>query len=411
MAGRDEVRASLMALQSGIRTKPAGGVENYAMSRRIVDAFATEDAKMLILDHAEVAVLERVEAALMDDPRFEYMDRVPDTVWEFACQAWADRGRDHVASFCTEHAREPELRNCYLPVHSLQVQDEVAIFGLRLLPVDADEVPKRTFGWQRDQSVLSVVAVPAKGTSLRRMHDRAFGDAELALRALRLALSAQRFVREEQLRFRLGMTFAFDEDLAGWKSPPEQAISLTLTPDVAAIVAASPIAQIRPALSTGEWPHVRLAQEWIERATFTAEDTVRLLFLFFALEALIGDRAQREKGHSLVFRQALLSHIASEHFRHPSSTLVLYDEVRSTAVHGGRVEGLTKKDVDLFAASLRDTLDDVISVSRAQNFSGRTKLIRFLDNHPEQATMLTWLRAHGGTYWESWTPNPDTATL
>lgn len=61
----------------------------------------------------------------------------------------------------------------------------------------------------------------------------------------------------------------------------------------------------------------------MERARFTEERLVALLFLFFALESLLGKRGP--KAHGLAFPQAMLSHIVTGAFMHPDKTWCLYD--------------------------------------------------------------------------------------
>jgi len=46
---------------------------------------------------------------------------------------------------------------------------------------------------------------------------------------------------------------------------------------------------------------------WIERAIFTDGPLVALLYRFFALEALLGDKSSGLKGEQLAFRRATLS--------------------------------------------------------------------------------------------------------
>jgi len=72
-----------------------------------------------------------------------------------------------------------------------------------------------------------------------------------------------------------------------------------------------------------------LALRWMERAWLAGEPLVGLLFLFFALEALLGDKSEGLKAHLLAFRQMMLSHILTGGFSHPNETWFLYEKVRS----------------------------------------------------------------------------------
>jgi hypothetical protein len=76
------------------------------------------------------------------------------------------------------------------------------------------------------------------------------------------------------------------------------------------------------------------ALKWLERARFEDDPTVTCLFVFFALEALLGDTASGEKASHLCFYRCVLGEMAGRGFRHPFATYFLYDRVRSKAVHG-----------------------------------------------------------------------------
>jgi hypothetical protein len=62
----------------------------------------------------------------------------------------------------------------------------------------------------------------------------------------------------------------------------------------------------------------------MERSSFADEHLVALLYLFFALEALLSDTSEGRKAHGLAFRQATLGHVATEQLSHPDDTLLLY---------------------------------------------------------------------------------------
>ena len=76
------------------------------------------------------------------------------------------------------------------------------------------------------------------------------------------------------------------------------------------------------------------------RADGSSEDNSRrihleeLLYLFFALEAMLGDKSEGLKAPALAVRRAIRGLVTRDGFIHPARTYLLYDEVRSAAVHG-----------------------------------------------------------------------------
>lgn len=79
---------------------------------------------------------------------------------------------------------------------------------------------------------------------------------------------------------------------------------------------------------------------WIEQAFVVGDkQLLELLFCFFALEALLGDKSDGLKAHALAFRRALLGSVVRGHFAHPNRLALLYDKVRPAAVHGSEPPG------------------------------------------------------------------------
>ena len=88
---------------------------------------------------------------------------------------------------------------------------------------------------------------------------------------------------------------------------------------------------------------------WIERAQLTGDRLVALLFLFFALEAILGDESEGSKAMPLAFRQALLDVDRSGGFSDPNPTWLLYGAVRSAAVHGSEAPPISERTLSTFA--------------------------------------------------------------
>ena len=104
----------------------------------------------------------------------------------------------------------------------------------------------------------------------------------------------------------------------------------------------------------------------------------------------------------LAFRRAMLGEAVGHGFTHPSATLVLYDEVRSAAVHGGEVPEVTEKVVGQFAWDVREALSEYLSYGADQKFTKQSQLVQALDSHPEHDHMYEWLRENGGEMWAAY---------
>lgn len=91
-----------------------------------------------------------------------------------------------------------------------------------------------------------------------------------------------------------------------------------------------------------------------------------LLFQFFALEAILGDKAEGLRALGPAFRRTTLGHLVSGHWTGPENIYYQYDKVRSAAVHGSEppevrlrcqrsgVAGVTKNVPECGRGSRRD---------------------------------------------------------
>jgi hypothetical protein len=114
------------------------------MTLQIPDDLATEDARTLSLLADEKDALDEAQSILLDDPRFEHLDRIAsqdDEIRRFVCLCYLDRSRDHVSAFMEEHGREPEERVCFIPIEALKIDKPVGLLGLSLLPVTDERIP------------------------------------------------------------------------------------------------------------------------------------------------------------------------------------------------------------------------------------------------------------------------------
>ena len=207
-------------------------------------------------------------------------------------------------------------------------------------------------------------------------------------------------VQDFQVRFRIGIGYAFDDRLHGWDRRGDDAYELRLTEEDVKELLSHPAMSVPISQRSDIEEKAALAMGWMERACLTGDSLIAMLYRFFALEALLGDKSEGLKAHGLTFREMMLSHVIEGGFRHPNATLFYYDQIRSVAVHGGQAPDVPQKVAARFEWAVRDALSNYFALARQQGFSRRGKLLKFLDQHPDKPKLLTWIRDYGGPGWD-----------
>jgi hypothetical protein len=192
-------------------------------------------------------------------------------------------------------------------------------------------------------------------------------------------------------------------DLALPSKLPAALLAVILTTPVAGLPAAAPRNSINE--------KALLAVGWLDRAVFMPDPLVATLFRFFALEALLGKASERLKNGPLALRQMTLSEIANGYYYDPDDTFLQYEQVRSYAVHGEIAPVATEQQAAEFAVTVRDTLDQYLTVASKNGFTKRGELLDLLDNYPRRQEQVAWIREHGSSEWNSYldsiTVSPD----
>ena len=408
---QSEVERILTRLQALCRRRPTD--ERTVRTGRVPEDLATECFRSLGMYADEEELYQAAQGALLEDLRFEYLEKreAEEALWRFVCRCSIDRRRDQVRSFVEEHAREPMNLICYMPVEHLKVSEEMEILGVRLLPCAAEEIPEANHHFSLDPPVGCVAVVRVLGTSYGRMAKRTRDEAEHVLRVIRVAAREHFAIHDRQLRFTLGEGYAFDDQLSGWQSRTTTAYELSVEGTILDLVRQQPIAEL-PLVPRNQLERkADLALRWMERALLATDPLVKLLYLFFALEALLGDKAEGLKAPVLAFRRAMLAEAVGQGFSHPSITFFLYEEVRSAAVHGGEAPDVTEDEVTKFAWDVRTALNEYLTYGAAQRFTKQSQLVRALDSHPEHDRMIEWLRANGGDIWATYLDRVDPSLL
>lgn len=241
-----QVRQALKTLQGRIRQRPT---ENETIVKTIRDT-RREPAVELQLTEGQLDVMKAAERPIAADERFEHLVPAEDPVREFAEDCATDRNTDHVKVFMERHGREAIERVCYFGVEFLSVKEPAEVAGIRLLPLDDPEIPETNPLFKVDKTITSYAVVRVTGTNDVPMAARARELAEHALRVLRIALrQSSHGLNPQQLRFRLGTSYAFADRGGGWQMHDDVAYPLELSSDLTSVLATA-VAGLPPATGT-----------------------------------------------------------------------------------------------------------------------------------------------------------------
>lgn len=392
----DPVVAALTDLQCLIQEGGPVTPEESAITISIPDDLAQPDAKTLLLGSQEAEVLRRTKVVIEGDLRFEHLggqiaDPLQQKLIRFATLCAIDPDRDQVSVFVAENEQTPEERICFLGVEFLKTKEPFDLFGLRWLPTDHDDIPDSTSWFSVEPPVGAVIAVPVSGTHLVLMKDRAAAVANRGLRVLRVALRENPHLNQLQFRFRLSESYSFGGHLAGWQTSTDARWELTLDSELLEMVSAQTVTELAHKPRNDLKRHAARAMSWIEDSMIEGDPLKSLLFLFFALEAMLGDRSEGLKAHGLAYRRALLSVATRENFADPNRAYLLYDEVRSAAVHGEEPPRTSEKNQLAFMWDIRLALGEYLELAAREGFKTRRRLLRYLREHPDSQRLNDWL--------------------
>ena len=381
------------------------------MTISIPEDLAAPDARTLLLGRLEVEALSRAKATLEEDLRFEHLggqvaDPLQRKMIRFASQCALDPSEDHVPAFVAENAQVPEERICFLGIEFLEVNEPFELFGLRLLPTDHNEIPDSTTWFSVDPPVGSVLAVPVKGTNLALMKDRASAMAERSLRTLRVGLRENRDLNPMQFRFRLSEGYSFGGKLAGWQTSPDARWEVTLDRELLTMTESQAVAKLAQEPRNDLQRHAARAISWIEDSMIEADPLKSLLFLFFALEAMLGDCSEGLKAHGLAYRRTLLSLATKKSFTDPGRAYLLYAEVRSAAVHGEEAPPVSDEVWRAFLWDVRLALNEYLELAARESFQTRRRVLRYLRGHPDRPRLNSWLLKFDEATWKDFLSDP-----
>jgi hypothetical protein len=341
--------------------------------------------------------------AIQSNIAFEYLGAAEGPLNKFTQKCWLDRSTDFVPIFLNQYRRPINDLVCYLPVDHLSVKRELEVNGVRLVPLHDPEISFIEKYNPFDTWTRCVAVVKIQGTDSHLAAERARHTVTHALRTLRIAMREDRRIHDKQLRFRLGTTYVLDDGSAGGSHRNDVAYELEYgREDLVELVLGQPVSLMSANPKTDIERKADVALRWLERAWMTGEPLISLLYLFFALEALLGNKSEGLKAHDLAFRQAILSSFDTGSFTHPDETWFLYDTIRSVAVHGEVAPEVSEAEVQRFASGVRETLNQYLVLARKEGFARRKDLLKALDQHANRSNLIQWLRLNGHPDWEKY---------
>jgi hypothetical protein len=388
------VEKTLKKLQQTMRA-PSGAADQAdpSMIITVPDDLATDDFRTLVLNQAESQLLASAEQEIAQDLRFEYLSRndLARELRRFVCAAYSNRTADHVVDFVSRFAREPLEPRCYFPVLYLKVEEPYEIAGALLLPIAYERIPAAEW-LDTAPPCGGVIAVPARGTNYKLMMQRARDHATYALGIARVTMRAFPWLNQAQLRFYLGESYAFDGTSAGWTLRDDAAVEVVLTEDMRRTIEAEALSQLPYRPRNDVEVKAKLALKWADRARLATDRLEATLYLFFALEGLLGDRAEGLKAFGLVFRRTILGHAVTRGFTNPGLLYYLYDEIRSYAVHGSEAPEVSRRDLSEFDLSVRLAMSEYLVFAQQKGLTRRSQVVAALNKHQDAREALQWLR-------------------
>ncbi|MEA2314902.1 MAG: hypothetical protein QOI03_1594 [Solirubrobacteraceae bacterium] len=378
------VEDALAELESVVR-QPMGDQEIGAdwYWQGIPYDLAGDKIKALHLPPVEQQALRQLRLAVIDDMRFERLDdrAIDEATWRFVCLSYLRRDESHVDWFMAEYASEVMQRECFFPVLHLAVTEGLDLGGARLIPADDVELPQRILGPDPKETMASAIAVECTGADYNKMVLRATEIAKHRLRVLRAGLREERWMPDRQLRFELGQSVWFDDGASGWSHPPTLGWDYTLDAATFGRAMSVPVASLSPVAASDVDECANRALKWWEQAHLAVDDLMETLFLFFALEAILGS-SRGPKARPLALRRAILGHKTTGGFAHPNRVYGLYKDVRNAAVHGGDPPKVADDELQAFASDARRALNEYLDFARAEKFTERDQLLAALDADP-----------------------------
>lgn len=355
--------------------------------------------------------IDAVVAALLADVEYEHLGKEADkAVWDFVCRAAIEARRNHVPGFVSAHRREPFTVKIVYGIEHLTVGAPFSVHEVTILPLpDEDsEAGKRL---RQDLACGAMAEVEVTGTDMHRMIDRGRERVEYAIQLLRVCLANLNLLSDMQLRFRVGRFYVAAEAGFGFQrhkdAPVELEVPTTFTETF------STFKLLPLAFDDNETEIARqakLAVAWISEARLATNLIHKVTFLFSALEAMLGSKSEGLKAPSLVYYRSVLGEVVSGGFPNPNRLYGMYDEIRSSAVHGETVVDIAPDDVRSLEWSIRSALFELVQFADDRKLVTRSAVRKALRSSENARRGYEYLKERSPEkWWRDWSPweKPD----
>ncbi len=394
------VRKLLQKLQ-GVVTSQSRDAE-LAGSFRVPAEYESILGRCVSYSTAASDLLGRLHVEIASDFGLEHLtqQQVENELFRFICSCKADPRTRAADIFLERNLREVEEKEAWYAINHLEVEGLLTQDGVRIVPVE--QALRDAVGVDRwDQRAKSLALVTVRGSNQARMIERGLAEVRDALAGLRVRLR-ERGCSPELLRFQFGHLAGIRRHESTWTWHHVDALNLTLSHEAIERLDALPVPTGKPGL-TDAGRRLRTALEWIDRAYLTDDLVVRVVFQLTALEAILGSKDDRLKAQVLAFTGALLTAAAVGEFSHPNRIYFMYEDVRSTAVHGSETPPLDKQDVQSLERHVNELIAIYARLVAEHGFQTRKQLLRWVEQQVDVEVLLAQLAELAPESWLGFT--------
>lgn len=351
--------------------------------------------------------MNQVEHSLRDDLRFERLSQtqIRESIQWLVCASLADRNSRPDEDFITRHASGIVEMSAWYSVTYLAVETPLAIGNVTIIPIE-EEIRKLIPDDVWDERTRSMAITPVVGTNEGKMIIRARQQVRSALTSLRAALPGKlNMFSDVQLRFDTGEACGWLNDERPWRwYRSSNHVDLTLPTVVIDHIDGDQLAL--KGISSRIAKQFEIAFGWLDRARMTDDMLIRLLFLFSALEAILGDMSEGLKAQRLAFTEALLTLTQEGSFPHPSRLYFLYNDVRSYAVHGNLTFDIDDNEVSALDRRVHNAIWHYLSIVRRERITSPKGFQDWLNHHDQAPELVEWLKTNDPDNWQDfgWPP-------
>ncbi len=311
----------------------------------------------------EARAFDEAFVRLLHEPEVEHEkpEDVKASLWAFVCELTLERDafkdarerNRRVDSFLEAIIKPHVLFQVAVPIENLVIETEMDIGGVRLEHWGTEQAKE----WAVQQDLTSdfvdrtMAIAPASAGTAQKAVGRARVLIAEALHLLRFGYpnSVMTLIRDNEVMFRQGSAHIAKEAagfrMQGWSrgfAASVTSLPESLIPNVKQCVdSIERLAQVEPQTEMGQ--RFARAIHWLGSARILTDYDEKLVLICTALESLLAEESDRQKGALIALRAMLLQIANTEHFE-PPMDLLSYYEKRSHVVHGAKTRQLEEEE-------------------------------------------------------------------